>query len=91
MRNTEQYDDSIYIEKAPGTGGIFTRIFFAVFGTILVLWSLCYATNFICDFCGIDFNAFVWVKEFAEGFPDLLESWIELGKSLLETAKVFLE
>ena len=77
MKDTEKLDDSIYYEKVPGSGGIFSTIFFAVFGTLLVLWTLCFATNFICEFAGIDFNAFIWARQFYYDIPDHIEAIIE--------------
>ncbi len=91
MNDTEKIDDSIYYEKVPGTGGIISTIFFAVFGTLLVIWSLCYATNFICEFAGIDFNAFIWAQQFYDSLPELLESWMDTLLELIDTVKGLLE
>ena len=91
MNDTEKIDDSIYYEKVPGTGGIISTIFFAVFGTLLVIWSLCYATNFICEFAGIDFNAFIWAHQFYDSLPELLESWMDTLLELIDTVKGLLE
>ena len=83
MEETKKLDDSIYCEKVPGSGGIISTIFFAIFGTLVIVWTLCYATNFICDFAGIDFNAFIWVRQFVYDLPELLESWIAILQDLL--------
>ena len=85
MNDTEKLDDSIYYEKVPGSGGIFSTIFFAIFGSIVIVMTLCYATNFICDFAGIDFDAFIWLRQFIYDLPELLESWIETGKGLIDS------
>ncbi len=77
MNETEKKDDSIYCEKMPGSGGMISTIFFAIFGTLLVIWTLCYATNFICDFAGIDFNAFIWARQFWYDLPEHIEAIIE--------------
>ena len=78
MSENKKLDDSIYCEKVPGSGGLFSTIFFAIFGTLVIIWTLCYATNFICDFVGIDFNAFIWARQFWYDLPELLESWLEI-------------
>ena len=83
MEETKKLDDSIYCEKVPGSGGIISTIFFAIFGTLVIVWTLCYATNFICDFAGIDFNAFIWVRQFVYDLPELFESWIAILQDLL--------
>ena len=83
MEETKKLDDSIYCEKVPGSGGIISTIFFAIFGTLVIVWTLCFATNFICDFAGIDFNAFIWVRQFVYDLPELLESWIAILQDLL--------
>ena len=85
MNDTEKMDDSIYYEKVPGSGGIFSTVFFAVFGSLLIVWTLCFATNFICEFAGIDFNAFIWVRQFVYDIPDILESWTETLQGLLDS------
>lgn len=83
MEETKKLDDSIYCEKVPGSGGIISTVFFAIFGTLVIVWTLCFATNFICDFAGIDFNAFIWVRQFVYDLPELLESWIAILQDLL--------
>ena len=85
MDEPKKIDDSIYCEKVPGSGGIFSTIFFAVFGTLLVIWTLCFATNFICEFAGIDFNAFTWARQFYYDLPELFESWMEILQGLIES------
>ena len=91
MNETEKKDDSIYCEKVPGSGGIISTVFFAIFGTLLVIWTLCFATNFICEFAGIDFNAFIWARQFWYDIPDILEVLMENIQELIDTAKGFLE
>ena len=88
MNETEKLDDSIYCEKVPGTGGLISTIFFAVFGTIVIIWTLCFATNFICEFAGIDFNAFIWARQFWSDLPDLFESWLKIFQDLLASEAV---
>ena len=83
MNNPEKLDDSIYYEKVPGSGGLFSTIFFAIFGTALIVATLCFATNFVCDFAGIDFDAFAWLQEFVEDAPALLESLIQTAQDLI--------
>lgn len=79
----KKLDDSIYCEKVPGSGGILSTIFFAIFGTLVIIWTLCYATNFICDFVGIDFNAFIWARQFWYDLPDIFEEWVGILEEFL--------
>lgn len=83
MSEPKKQDDSIYYEKVPGSGGIFFTIFMAIFGTLVIIWSLCYATNFVCDFIGIDFNAFIWAKELYNDLPEHLEAISDFVAELL--------
>ena len=83
MDETKKLDDSIYCEKVPGSGGIISTIFFAIFGTLVIVWTLCFATNFICEFAGIDFNAFIWARQFWYDLPELFASWADMIRDLL--------
>ena len=87
MKETEKLDDSIFYEKVPGSGGILSHIFFAIIGSIIVVLTLVYATNFVCDFAGIDFDAIVWLQELLTDAPqpvqDLLNWIIDLINSYL--------
>ena len=83
MDDTKKLDDSIYCEKVPGSGGLISTIFFAVFGTLLIIWTLCFATNFICEFAGIDFNAFIWARQLWYDLPEHFEAWMDILKDLL--------
>ena len=85
MSEPKKLDDSIYYEKVPGSGGIFFTIFMAIFGTLVIIWSLCYATNFVCDFIGIDFNAFLWAKQLYYDLPEHFEAIMNTLAELLET------
>ena len=91
MKETEKLDDSIYHEKVPGSGGLISTIFFAIVGNLLVVWTLCFAINFVCDFAGVDFNAFIWIRQFFYDLPELLESWLDMAKGLLDSVLGFLE
>ena len=81
MSESKKLDDSIYYEKVPGSGGVFFTVFMAIFGALVIIWTLCYATNFVCDFVGIDFNAFRWAEELYYDLPDHFEA---ITKSLTE-------
>ena len=82
MSKTDKIDDSIYYEKAPGSGGIISSVFFAIVGTLVIVLTLTYATNFICDFAGIDFDAILWLQDILKDTPqpvqDLFQFFIDL-------------
>ena len=88
MSKTDKLDDSIYYEKAPGSGGIISHIFFAIIGTVIVLLTLVYATNFVCNFAGIDFDAVLWLQECLQEAPqpvqDLFGFFIDLINDYLK-------
>ena len=88
MSKTDKIDDSIYYEKVPGSGGIISAVFFAIVGTLVIVLTLVYATNFVCDFAGIEFDAIIWLQDILKDTPqpiqDLFQFFIDLINDLLK-------
>ena len=84
MKNNEIKRVSFLSDDAPGIAGIIYSILANILGPVIVVATICYVLNFACAFAGVDFDAFAWVQEFIDGFPAMLQGWIDTVQGILE-------
>ena len=83
MKNKEKKINTFLSDDAPGIAGIIYCILTYVLGPVIIVGSICFVLNFACSFAGVDFDAFVWVQEFLEGFPEMFQGWMDTITEML--------
>ena len=91
MTNTKKPNHGLGTENSRGIKGILSSIAVTILGPIIVVATLCFAVNFLCEFAGVDFDAFVWIQDFIDNFPAMIQGWIDAIQELLDTTSVVIE
>ena len=87
MKAKKKRNYALYDDNASGIAGVFCSIFANILGPVVFILILCFATNVALRFAGVDFDCFVWLKEFAEGLPAQIEQWIADLPTMIEDIK----